>query len=149
MPSILFVCTGNICRSASAEALLRHKIGDGRGVIDSAGTHGYHVGDRPDRRALKILSDRNISTQGQVARKINAVDFENFDYIIAMDQGHFKILQDDCLAQFKHKIQMFSKYCSRVAQDNVPDPYYGDMQDFYIMMDMLEDGIEGMVSALY
>lgn len=149
MPSILFVCTGNICRSASAEALLRHEVGNEHGDIDSAGTHDYHVGNRPDERALQILSDKNISTKGQVARQVRASDFENFDHIIAMDQGHFDILQDKCPKEFKVKIQMFSAYCSCDAQKNVPDPYYGDTQHFHIMMDMLEEGIAGIRERLY
>lgn len=91
-PSILFVCTGNICRSASAEALLRHEVGAGRGVIDSAGTHDYHVGDPPNRRAQKILAKRGVSTTGQKARQIERADFEKFDHIIVMDQGHFDIV---------------------------------------------------------
>lgn len=149
MPSILFVCTGNICRSPSAEALLRHHVGSEYGLIDSAGTHAYHVGEKPDERARELLSKSGISTKGVVARKVLGGDFEKFDHIIAMDQGHFKILQSICPQEYSDKIQLFSAHCLHFSGKNVPDPYYGDISDFQVMMDILADGIEGVVTRLY
>ena len=91
---ILCVCTGNICRSPTAEAVLRQRF-DAAGLdvaIDSAGTHGYHIGSGPDRRSQQAGKSRGYDFTGQRARQVEAADFDRFDLILAMDQGHFDSL---------------------------------------------------------
>jgi protein-tyrosine phosphatase len=148
MSSILFVCTGNICRSPSAEALLRHQLQDTDHQIDSAGTHGYHIGSQPDKRAIKLLKAKNISVEGITARKVMSQDFEVFDHVIAMDQGHFDILKELTPKGSRSSITLFSEYCADFTNKDVPDPYYGYERDFERMMAILEDGIEGIMKLL-
>lgn len=150
MPKILFVCTGNICRSSGAEAVLRHQAEQaGRKdefTIDSAGTHGYHVGDPPDRRGIAAAKKRGVSMVGQKARQFEVADFKKFDHVIAMDRGHYNILARMSGAQEQVKLQMFADYCTRHDMEDVPDPYYGDEQGFEDVLDILEDGVEGILS---
>lgn len=148
MSSILFVCTGNICRSPSAEALLRHAVGDEKHEIDSAGTHSYHIGSRPSKEGLKILERKNISTKGITARKVEKDDFHRFDLIIAMDHGHYEILKSLEPDNAKAKIKMFADFCNQYDIEEVPDPYYGGPKDYEDMMDILEDGISGLVKTI-
>ena len=152
MKKILFVCTGNICRSPSAEAVLRASLtSQGREqefLIDSAGTHGYHIGERPDERAVISAQARGIDMTSIRARKVMVEDFNIFDLIIAMDQGHFKILHDLKPEPCRAELKMFYEFCSVFKGQDVPDPYYGGKQDFEIMMDIIQDGIKG-VSRLY
>lgn len=148
MSSILFVCTGNICRSPSADALLRHRLKGKTHIIDSAGTHGYHIGERIDDRAAVILQKKGVSTQGLFARKVDTRDFTEFDFVIAMDRGHFKILQKLQPDQGSTKLSLFSDFCSDFKGEDVPDPYYGGKKDFEYMVEILEDGIEGIIREL-
>lgn len=129
--SILFVCLGNICRSPSAEAVMRQKISE-RGLdihIDSAGTANYHCGEHPDDRAIKAGRKLGYDLSALQARQLSLDDFDKFDIIFAMDKQN---LQDiNCLASqkstvFRAKIQAFDSVC-------VKDPYYGDEQDFDAM----------------
>src|SRR5690606_21957555 len=95
---VLFVCTGNICRSPTAEGVFRHLLReagmDGRIGADSAGTHGYHVGEAPDRRTVACARRRGIDLSGLRARRVRAGDFEDFDLILAMDRGHLARLRE-------------------------------------------------------
>jgi len=135
--AVLFVCTGNICRSPTAEAVFRHHARaqgvEGNFVIDSAGTHGYHIGDPPDPRAISTALARGVDMRGLRARKVDAQDFQRFDYVIAMDAGHYRVLSAD--RQGNAEIMMF-------LQDggDVPDPYYGTLDDFENVYDIV--GVE-------
>src|SRR5688572_13027216 len=98
--SVLMVCTGNICRSPTAEGVLRHRVREAgladRVHIDSAGTHDYHVGSPPDERSSHHASLRGYDLSDQRARQVQPADFERFDLILAMDNGHMELLEDDC-----------------------------------------------------
>lgn len=141
MISVLFVCTGNICRSPTAEGLLRKHAEDlGLDVrVDSAGITGYHIGEPPDRRSVKIAKERGIDLSQQKARQIRAEDFERFDYLLAMDHGHLRAMRQAAPPHHLEKIQLFLSFCDRVERD-VPDPYYDDMNRFVEVFDLIDHG---------
>ncbi len=149
MKKILFVCTGNICRSSTAEALLRQKLEDlgmsSGFLIDSAGTHNYHVGNSSDDRAIKAAMKRNIDMFEIRARQIKPDDFKNFDFIIAMDQGHLRLLKNTAPNQHQGKISLFLDHSNQGLID-VPDPYYGDLNGFEDVLDILEEGMDGLIN---
>lgn len=142
---ILFVCTGNICRSPLAEAVLRHKIAlvgrSGEFDVDSAGTHDYHVGERPDPRTIRIATLNGILTEGIRARQVEMSDFEDFDLIFGMDTGHVRHLKKMAPSEYHHKIHLYLEYAGAGAAD-VPDPYYGGFEGFeeiYVMINAASD----------
>ena len=144
MKKVLFVCTGNICRSPTAEGVLRRLAKDA-GVdlhVESAGTHDYHVGNAPDARTQKHASGRGYDLSAQRARQVRKRDFEEFDLIVAMDRGHLEILQDNCPPQHQGKLRML------VRGHDVPDPYYGGAEGFEQVLDMVEAACLGLVSEI-
>ena len=143
--SVLFVCTGNICRSPTAHAVFRHQVREAGleayFTIDSAGTHGYHIGDAPDDRSILVAAAKGVKMQDLRARKVTQEDFASFDYILAMDEGHFKTLQTLQGRGDKAKLLMF-------AAGNVPDPYYGSLADFEHVFDMIEKNCRRWLATL-
>jgi protein-tyrosine phosphatase len=149
---VLFVCTGNICRSPSAEAVFR-KLVDDAGlsdaiVADSAGTHDYHVGEPPDLRAQDAAAERGYDLSPLRARKIERADFQRFDLIVAMDRGHLGILSRMAERASTHKLKLMMSYASGFGERDVPDPYYGGPKDFERVLDMLEDAARGLLEAI-
>ncbi len=154
MKRILFVCTGNICRSPTAEGVARAKAA-ARGVstekqflFDSAGLEKYHVSEAPDRRARARASLRGYDLSALRARRIAVADFAEFDLILAMDRGHLVELERICPRPYRDKLRLFLSYSDRFANLDVPDPYYGRDSDFDVVLDMCEDGIGAMLDAL-
>jgi protein-tyrosine phosphatase len=150
--SILFVCMGNICRSPTAEGVFRSKaratgIHD-KLIIDSAGTHGYHIGDPPDSRSQEFAAKRGIDLSTQRARKVSPQDFERFDLILAMDKDNLALLKKSCPAQYQHKLGLFMDYAHNTDADIVPDPYYGGASGFNLVLDYVEDASAGLVESL-
>jgi protein-tyrosine phosphatase len=149
---VLFVCTGNICRSPTAEAIFRKLAADaGLGDVilaDSAGTHGYHVGEPPDPRARAAASTRGYDLSDLRARKVEHADFQRFDLILAMDRDHHSILSRLAQPSNGHKLKLMMSYARRFREEEVPDPYYGGPQGFERVLDMLEDASQGLLETL-
>jgi protein-tyrosine phosphatase len=152
VPAVLFVCTGNICRSPTAEAVFRRLVSDagldGSIRVDSAGTHGYHVGEPPDERALRHALRRGYDLSALRARRVAQRDFEEFDLIIAMDRGHLRILQRLCPREKRHKLRLIMEFAPQQSADEVPDPYYGDADQFEQVLDMLEAAARGLLRTV-
>ncbi len=149
---ILFVCTGNICRSRTADGVLRKMVVDqgliGHVEVDSAGTHDYHVGEVPDGRSQQHALQRGYDLSALRARQVQTDDFEKFDLILALDDGHLKILQKICPPQYKIKLHRFTEFCTRHQSPDVPDPYYGGPRGFEHVLDLVEDGCRGLVDHI-
>jgi protein-tyrosine phosphatase len=152
MIKVLFVCMGNICRSPTAEGVFRHQVAaaglSDRIVIDSAGTHDYHIGEPPDRRSQKAALRRSYDLSGLRGRLVVPVDFHEFDYILAMDRENLANLQQICPAQHLHKLNLFMEFSRKFVQREVPDPYYGGEQGFENVLDMAEDAASGLLAAI-
>ena len=149
---VLFVCTGNICRSPTAEAIFRKLAADAgmaeAVVADSAGTHGYHVGEPPDTRAQKAAAKRGYDLSGLRARRIEDADFRRFDLLLAMDQDHYAILARSGGSSAGRKLKLMMSYAQRFKERDVPDPYYGGPQGFERVLDLLEDAASGLLKSL-
>jgi len=149
---ILFVCTGNICRSPTAEGVARHMIADAGLAdvieVDSAGTHGYHSGEPPDPRAIKVAAARGYELSSLRARRVEIVDFQRFDLVLAMDVGHLEFMRRMCPEVYRPKLGLFMRYAREHDLDEVPDPYYGGVAGFEAVLNYCEDGAGGLVEML-
>lgn len=148
-PAILFVCLGNICRSPTAEGVFASKAAS-RGIavkIDSAGTAGYHKDAPPDKRSQDAAKGRGYDLSTLKCRKVTLQDFEDFDYIIAMDHSNLRDLERKCPEQHKHKISLLMAYANNEFQE-VPDPYYGGKKGFDLVLDLIEDACEGLLDNI-
>jgi len=149
--SVLFVCMGNICRSPTAEGVFRRHVVeaglDDLFEIDSAGTHAYHVGEPPDRRAQEAATRRGFSLADIRARRVAAGDFERFHHIIAMDEDNLVMLHEQADATYREKIRLFLEFGSG-PETEVPDPYYGGATGFERVLDLVEDASRGLLERL-
>jgi protein-tyrosine phosphatase len=142
-PSVLFVCTGNICRSPTAEGVFRHLARE-RGVlerilVDSAGTIGFHAGEPPDPRAIEHAARRGYDLSGLRARQVTLADYHRFDRILAMDRSHLRELKGEAPKGTLSRIIKFLDYSERWQGLDVPDPYYGGARGFEEVLDMVEE----------
>lgn len=143
--TILFVCLGNICRSPMAEYVMRHKLKqahlDQRVKVDSAGTAGYHDGEDMHAGTAKILSQYQIDKAGFVSRKIRTQDWQQFDYIIAMDNSNLQDLHR-LFPKDPQKLFKITDLCPNLGYDHIPDPWYsGDFQQTYNLLDQCCDAL--------
>jgi len=152
MVKILFVCMGNICRSPTAEGVFRHKVKaaglENKIHIDSAGTIAYHVGHPPDPRAQKAALKRGVDLSPQRARRVSRRDFEEFDFVIAMDSDNHYELEAICPTGHEDRLHMFLKFARNSRETDVPDPYYGGVNGFETVLDLIEDASEGLLTHL-
>lgn len=149
---VLFVCMGNICRSPTAEGVTR-ALAERSGLagyfeFDSAGTHGYHIGNPPDKRAREAAAGRGYDLSSLKARQVNSFDFARFDRILAMDRDNLELLRQACPDEHRHKLGLFLDFSNRFDQDEVPDPYYGGPEGFQRVLDLIEDAAAGMLDQL-
>jgi protein-tyrosine phosphatase len=143
---VLVVCTGNICRSPTGEGVLRHRA-QARGLADrleirSAGTHDYHVGERPDARSMKHALRRGYDLSAQRAMLLAREHFAQFDYILAMDRGHLRIVKQMAPAGARARPGLFLDASARWHGHDVPDPYYGGPEGFELVLDMVEEAAD-------
>ncbi|MEB3275109.1 MAG: low molecular weight protein-tyrosine-phosphatase [Prochlorothrix sp.] len=149
---LLFVCLGNICRSPSAENIMRHLVNEaGLGdqiTCDSAGTSSYHIGSAPDRRMAAAAQRQGITLTG-AARQFVEADFEDFDLILAMDRENYSnILRLDRQNQYGDKVKMMCSFCRSHPDQEVPDPYYGGTEGFNYVIDLLRDACGGLLEEV-
>ncbi len=152
MYKLLFVCLGNICRSPSAENIMRYlveKEGLNHEIMcDSAGTASYHIGSPPDRRMRSAAEVRGIKLEGQ-ARQFHPDDFEKYDLILAMDrENYWSIISLDPHKKYRDKIKMMCDYAVQYEATEVPDPYYGGPEGFNHVIDLLLDACAGLLETI-
>lgn len=159
---IMFVCMGNICRSPTAHAILQHKV-DQQGLSDrvqiaSSGTHAYHIGDPPDSRSQALASQRGVDMSSLRAQKISINDYDDFDWILAMDQENLDLINyyapesgselgpDQQTPAQIALLMSFSEKYPDISE--VPDPYYGGAQGFEHVFDIVDDACDGLIKQL-
>jgi len=147
--SVLFVCLGNICRSPTAEAVFKHKAAKAGLdlIIDSAGTHGYHIGKSPDKRSQAAGVERGYSFKGLKCRRVDESDFEKFDYILAMDESNLSNLHGMSPSQHQNKVHLFLAFAENEDKE-VPDPYYGGKKGFELVLDLIEEASDGLIAHI-
>jgi protein-tyrosine phosphatase len=149
--NVLFVCMGNICRSPTAEAVFRKVVSesglDGVVHIDSAGTHGYHVGEPPDPRTVAAAARRGYLLDEIRARRFEPADFERFDYVVAMDRENLVQLEMHAGVEHRPRLSLLLSFAEGIGED-VPDPYYGGAAGFERVLDMVEEASRGLLETL-
>jgi protein-tyrosine phosphatase len=152
MINILFVCMGNICRSPSAEGFfaraLQQSDYNNAVSIDSAGTHGYHVGHSPDSRAVATALNFDVDISHLRARKVDVSDFDDYDLIIAMDRSNLEDLQRIRPEGSKAELKMMMEYHPDGQPAEVPDPYYGGIEGFNYMCKLLDSATRGLLQDI-
>ena len=143
---------GNICRSPTAEGVFRKLVEDhslGNVIeIDSSGTHAYHVGESPDRRAQAAALKREIDLSSLRGRQFNAIDFEHFDYILAMDRSNFSDIRAKYSGEGQAQVFLFMDFADAYSENEVPDPYYGGVNGFERVLDMVQDASRGLLQYI-
>lgn len=149
---VLFVCTGNICRSPSADGVMRQMLVDAgfehAVEVDSAGTQSYHIGEAPDARSQKHAKKRGYDLSFLRARAIENRDFAKFDLILAMDNSHLRALEVLCPPEFSPRVKLFLSFLPSAAENEVADPYYGGTAGFETVLDQCEAGCTALLNHI-
>lgn len=151
--SVLMVCMGNICRSPTAEEVLRYKLRmaalDSFVSVDSAGTHAdWHAGEAPDPRAIQHAARRGYDLRSLRARRITPADIERFDLILGMDEANMGLLAEMAGRRHGRKLGLLTDHLVRLKAAEVPDPYQGGAAGFERVLDLVEDACDGLVRHL-
>ncbi len=152
MISVLFVCTGNICRSPTAEGVF-HALVDEAGLAeritaDSAGTIAYHAGEPPDPRSQETALERGIDLSRQRARQVTDADFTDFDFLVALDSSHLSRLTELCPEGEHHRLRMLMEFAPNAGARDVPDPYDGGLGGFDRVFGLIEAGAAGLLAKI-
>lgn len=148
--SILFVCMGNICRSPLAEGMARAAL-EAAGLdlrLDSAGTHDYHIGREPDPRARAIAREAGCDIDGLRARQVDDEDFHRFDLILAADAANLALLQQRRPRDAGAELALLLPWCGAAPGTELPDPYYGEIDDFRHVTGLLRDAMPRLVQRV-
>ncbi len=150
--SVIFVCMGNICRSPTAHGVFRQRVTDAgladRVLMDSAGTHDFHVGRAADRRAREAALRRGYAFDDVRARQVEPGDLARFDYVLGMDRDNLVDLQGMRGAGTRAELALFLDYSAELAGRGVPDPYYGALNGFEEVLDLVETGADALLAHL-
>jgi protein-tyrosine phosphatase len=150
---ILFVCLGNICRSPTAEVVLRTRAAragvGSRVAVASAGTGNWHVGMPPDRRAVEHAAKRGYDLTTVRARQVGREDFDRFDWILAMDRGNLRELRSLRPPDGRGHLGLFLDFAPHLGLQDVPDPYYGGGTHFERVLDLIEQASDSLVAHLF
>ncbi len=150
--SICFVCLGNICRSPTAEGVMRHLVEEGglgqQVIVDSAGTGDWHIGEAPDERAQRAAGQRGYDLSELRARQIAADDFTRFDLVVAMDDANVAALHAVCPVSQRDKIRLLMEFAPADDVREVADPYFGGTAGFETVLDQCEAACAGLLKAL-
>ena len=153
---VLMVCMGNICRSPTAEAVLRHRLSQAglaeHVLVDSAGTHAYHLGSPPDARSAQAGEQRGYQLAHLQARKVQPQDYEAFDLLLAMDWDNLALLEERCPDDQRRKLRRLTEFIPGrhplAGSVVVPDPYYGGREGFDHVLDLVEAACDGLMEHL-
>lgn len=150
--SVLFVCTGNICRSPTAAGVFLHLVKaaglEAEIAVDSAGTHDYHVGEQADRRSRQHALRRGYDLDSHRARQVAKDDFDRFDLVLTMDRGHQRLLERLAPPGQRHKVRLFMTHAGVPGLEDVPDPYYGGPEGFETVLDLIERAARALLEEL-
>lgn len=149
---VLFVCMGNICRSPTAEGVFRKLLAD-EGLeagfeVDSAGTHDYHIGEPVDERTLDAAAARGIDLSYRSGRQARAADFDDFDYVIAMDRQNLRHLQRLAGAKADGRLHLMMDFAPDLGIRDVPDPYFGGADGFERVLDLVRAAARGLLDSI-
>ena len=152
MTKILFVCLGNICRSPTADGIFRELVKreklDQKITVDSAGTGDWHIGKAPDARTIAAARKRGYDLSVLRARQVCSADFVEFDYVLAMDNNNLHDLHKLKPTTFAGHLGLFLDFGSRQSHREVPDPYYGSNDGFELVLDLVEEAAEGLLTHI-
>ena len=143
---------GNICRSPTAHGVFQQLVDDNNltvnFLVDSAGTHAYHVGHQPDQRSISTALGHGVDIRNQKARQVHESDFEYFDYLLVMDEHNHSIIMETCPVEFQSKVRYFLDFASNTPLKEVPDPYYGEGDGFERVFDLIVDASNGLMDEV-
>ncbi len=149
---VLFVCMGNICRSPTAAGVfakvLEERAPDLDVLVESAGTHAYHVGDPPDPRARRAAERRGVDLSALRARQVTEEDFAQFELVLAMDMQNRAELIERSPVEYHERIRLFLEFAPQLGREDVPDPYYGGSNGFEYVLDLVEEASLGLLEHL-